>query len=69
MLFRSLETAAARGWDWQVELVLNPDRVLARSEQIVATSDRAILNRCRQWFNLTRQVVERRVPGARVVAL
>lgn len=64
-----LETAAARGWDWQVELVLNPDRVLARSEQIAATSDRAILNRCRQWFNLTRRVVERHVPGARVVAL
>jgi hypothetical protein len=60
-----LEQAAAGGWLWQVELVMNPDQALARCGQIVATSDRAILNRCGHWFNLTGEVVARHVPKVR----
>jgi hypothetical protein len=69
-LRKIMETLAAeRGWPWQVELVPSPDAVLAESADIIATADSAVLDRCRQWFNLAREVIERRVPNATVVPL
>jgi hypothetical protein len=61
--------AARRGWCWRVELVPSPDRVLIEADQLVATADSAILDRCRSWFNLAREVIVRHVPGAFVVEL
>ena len=46
------EVATEAGWPWQVELVTNPDRVLSATDQIVSSSDHAILDRCHKWFNL-----------------
>lgn len=63
------EIAAAQGWPWEIELVDDPDGLLAESEQIVATADSAILDRCGAWFNLARQTVARRVPTANVLVL
>lgn len=63
------ETAAAAGWSMAVELVYNPDKVLWESEHVVATSDGVVLDRCRQWVNLTRQIIAERVPQARLVDL
>ena len=63
------ELAARRGWCWRVELVPSPDRVLAAADQLVATADSAILDRCRSWFNLAREVIVRHVPGAFVAEL
>ena len=40
------EVATEAGWPWQVELVTNPDRVLSATDQIVSSSDHAILDRC-----------------------
>ena len=40
------------GWDWQVELVMNPDPLLADSSHVIATADGAILDRCSRWFPL-----------------
>jgi len=39
--------------------VPDPDAVLTRSEEIVATADAAILDRCGRWFNLARYAVDR----------
>ena len=64
-----LQVAAEQGWNWQVETAFNPDKVLIQSEQIVATSDSAILDRCGRWINLTRLVVDRHVAQAHVVDL
>lgn len=64
-----LEVAVEAGWPWEVELVLNPDRVLAASSQIVSSSDHAILDRCQRWFNLVREVIAHHVPQARLVDL
>jgi hypothetical protein len=61
--------AGERGWDWRIELVLSPDAVLAAADEIVATADSVILDRCKRWFNLGREVVTARVPGAAVVEL
>jgi hypothetical protein len=64
-----LQAAADRGWDWRVELVPNPDPLLARSPDLVATADSAILDRCDRWVNLARLAIEQAVPPAFVVDL
>ncbi len=63
------DVAAQSGWNWDVELVHNPDTILATSEHVVATSDSVILDQCRQWLNLARAVITRHVPDANVVDL
>jgi Domain of unknown function (DUF5616)/AAA domain len=63
------EVASEAGWPWEVELVTNPDRVLSTTNQIVCSSDHAILNRCQMWFNLARQLIADQVPQARIVDL
>ena len=56
-------------WPWEVELVTNPDRILSAAEQIVSSSDHAILDRCQRWFNLALEVITRYAPQARIVDL
>jgi hypothetical protein len=53
-----LEIAAERGVEWSVELVDNPDALLASSSEIVATADSAILDGGPPWLNLARLAVE-----------
>ncbi len=64
-----LEVAAGHGWPWSVELVPNPDPVLAAAEEVVATADGGILDEGPRWLNLARRVVESSVPSAWVVDL
>lgn len=61
--------AARAGWNMTVELVFNPDKVLWESEQVIATSDGVVLDRCCHWVNLARHVLTKRVPQARVIDL
>ena len=63
------ETAAGTGWPWEVELVVNPDRVLSVTDQVVSSSDHVILDRCQRWFNLARHVIAAQVPAAHEVDL
>ncbi len=63
------EVAAAHDWQWTVQLVQNPDTVLSETEQIVATADSVILDRCAAWFNLARATIDRHVLAARVLEL
>ena len=55
------------GWDWRVRLVPDPDPLLAEAEDVVATADSAILDRCARWLNLARTVIDRYVPGAHLI--
>jgi len=64
-----LETAASHGWNWEVTLIMNPDPVLAQSDDVVVTADSVILDRCRRWFNLGRKVVRNHIPAARILML
>lgn len=64
-----VEVAGELGQPWRVELVADPDPILAMSEAIVATADSVILDRCGRWLNLARMVVEAEVPEAWVAAL
>lgn len=63
------DLARERGWLWQIELVPNPDAILAAATEIIATADSVVLDQCRQWFNLTREIIDRKIPGARIVPL
>jgi hypothetical protein len=64
-----LEVAAAYGWNWPVDLVRDPDAVLAASSRVVVTADSAILDRCQRWVNLARAILTRSIPGAKLVDL
>jgi len=61
--------AADRGWSCEVELVHDPDALLARANEPIATADSGILDRCARWLNLARIVVDQHVPDAWVVDL
>jgi len=64
-----LDVAGKHGWNWQVDLAMNPDKVLMESKQIVATADSAILDRCDRWANVVRKVICRGIPNARLIDL
>ena len=63
------EIATKQSWDWQVELVPDPDRVLRHADQIVATADSQVLDRVARWFNLARFTINLRVRDAWIVDL
>jgi hypothetical protein len=79
------DVATTNHWPWQVELVANPDSVLAdpakepgdRSQDsgaggapiVVATADSAILDRCTAWCNLARETIARHIPQAWRIAM
>jgi hypothetical protein len=71
------ELAASQGWPWRVELVADPDEVLAdpnvgdspHRSIVVATADSGILDRCPAWFNLAGETVRCHVPAANTLFL
>ena len=63
------EMAAKHGWPWRVELVDDPDRVLGSTGEVIATADSVVLDRCQQWFNLAREVIDNHVSHARIVPM
>jgi hypothetical protein len=61
--------AAAHGWPWQARLVPNTDAILLQTSEIVATSDRQILDHAMRWYGLAAAVVLRVAPQAWYVDL
>jgi hypothetical protein len=52
-LGRVLERVATeRALPWRAELVFDPDGVLARGHDVVASADAGVLDRCGAWFDL-----------------
>ena len=64
-----LQTARDAGWEVSVELTFSPDHVLSHTKEIIATSDGIVLERCERWVNLVREIVESKIPKARMVEL
>jgi len=56
-----LELAEKNDYNWNVELVFNPDKVLAGSNEIAISSDGWILDETTQWFNLGAYIIENRL--------
>jgi hypothetical protein len=63
------ELADENGWNWDIELLTSPDFELARTDLIVATSDSAVLDRCKTWVNLARAIIEEELPKAHLIDL
>jgi hypothetical protein len=63
------DIAESRSWRWDIQIVPDPDAILARSSDTIASADSVILNRCRSWFSLAKHIVTRHVPDAWVVDL
>ncbi len=61
--------AEERGWNWEIELVRDPDPVLIQTSQIVATADSQILDQAERWFNLARIAIDLRVQNAWILVL
>jgi hypothetical protein len=61
--------AAANNWPWRIEVVMNPDKVLRSSDQIVVTSDSNILDGVKGWINLGEMLITQRLPEACIVDL
>jgi hypothetical protein len=59
-----LKVAATAGWDWQVEVVRNPDAVLRATTETIASADGAVLDHCGRWVNLARAIVSAHIPQA-----
>jgi hypothetical protein len=64
-----LETAANAGWNMEAELSFSPDHVLSHTDQVIATSDGIVLDRCQRWVNLVRLIIAERIPQARLLDL
>jgi hypothetical protein len=64
---RIREMAAEYDWPWKVEVVMNPDKVLRSSDQIVITSDSNILDGAQAWINLGEML--ERLPEAWIIDL
>ena len=69
--------AAEHRWPWTITLVPDPDPLLARSPEIIATADSAILDAVRhapgatppRWTNLAAHIIAQRIPTATIVPM
>ena len=52
------ELSTTHDFKWEIHLVNNPDVVLAKSENIIVSSDAWILDECQRWFNLGKLLIE-----------
>jgi hypothetical protein len=63
------EAAAEAGWNMEVELTFSPDHVLSHTDEIIATSDGIVLDRCQRWVNFARLIIADRLPQTRLLDL
>jgi hypothetical protein len=59
---RLRELGPALGLPWTAEVVMNPDRNLAETTDIVVTADSAVLDRAGAWLNLAALALEAEPP-------
>ena len=52
------ELSEAHGFNWDVELVFDPDKELIKSKEIVISSDGWILDHADHWFNLGAFIID-----------
>jgi hypothetical protein len=64
-----LTIAEQFNWAWDVDLEFNPDKILAHTSAIVATSDSVVLDQCGHWCNVAGEVITASAPHAYIVDL
>jgi len=63
------EIAEKNNFNWDIRLLPSPDAELRKTDLIVASSDSVILDYCKSWVNLTRAIIEQKLPQARVIEM
>lgn len=63
------ELCEKNGWLWDIQLVQSPDKVLIKSDFIVASSDSIILDGCKRWVNLAALIIETTLPKSWIIDL
>jgi hypothetical protein len=66
---RLVALAAEFGWSWEVAVEFSPDQLLGETSAIVASSDSVVLDRCKHWCNVAREIVTTHVKDAVVLDL
>ncbi|AZQ64065.1 DUF434 domain-containing protein [Flammeovirga pectinis] len=66
---RLLELSNTYNFSWEVELVFDPDKVLAKSERIVVSSDGWIIDHAKKWFNLGAFIIENHIKSANTITV
>lgn len=64
-----LDLALTNHWNWDVELVRDPDHELKKCPSPVVTADSIILDHCHSWVNLANEIIEASIPKAWVADL
>ena len=63
------ELAQKNNWNWEIKLLISPDAELAKTDMVVASSDSAVLDRCKSWVNLARAIIEKKLSKVCLVDL
>jgi hypothetical protein len=63
------ELSREEGWTWEVDLVPDPDPLLASATVCVATADSEILNHANRWLNLADLLVREKLPHVWLIDL
>ena len=61
------EISEEKGFDWEIILDNNPDKLLAESNHIVVSSDAWVLDRAERWLNLAAHSIEQHVSDTFIV--
>ena len=54
---------------WNIELVPEPDTVLADYDGVVSSADSVVIERCKTWINVAADIVDTSIPGSWIVDL
>ena len=63
------ELAEENNWNWEIELLTNPDAKLIKSDLTVVSSDSVVLDGCKSWVNLARAIIEKKLPKTWLIDL
>jgi len=66
---RIRDLADAKGWNWKVETLFNPDAAITRSKRVVISSDSYILDGAERWLNFNRYLVAERLADSWLIDL
>ena len=62
-----LDLSEIHQFNWEVELVFNPDKALAESKNIVVSSDGWVLDETEKWFNLAAFLIDNHLKESNII--
>ena len=66
---RIRDAARQRQWNWNVEVVFNPDAEISASDRIVISSDSHVLDESARWLNFNRFLIDKQLDQSWLIDL